>query len=367
MMIEPKPIFTLMIEPVKHCNLKCLYCYSDTSSYSDPMDLNLFHAALEKVHSYIEQIKCREIHILWHGGEPLLAGLAFFKKSLAITSFLFSRIKCRQFIQTNGLLLDDDFCIFLRDNKFEVGISLDGPKEIHDTMRRFKNNQGTWERVMEKIKLMEKYRLAFGFCMTVTSLCRGKESLIYAFFRSLGHPFRVNPIIPSWNQHNNFLLKKGEYATFLCRLFDEWIQTGTRRIPVSPLDNYLNAVLGNEIIECQHQPHCTGLHIGIKPNGNAVLCSPFEDHILGNILENTLFDLYGSSLCGLVKKRRDSLLECRSCKNKDICHGGCPHNAAAFDHTIAGKDPFCKDYQMIFAHLRHAIKTYRPDMEILPR
>ncbi|MDA8136056.1 MAG: radical SAM protein [Desulfobacteraceae bacterium] len=354
----PEPAFTLMIEPMKGCNLTCRYCYSDNRG-KDVLELKTLHAVFEKISAYLEQEDCREIHILWHGGEPLLAGLDFFKKGLGMAAAFFSRIHCRHFIQTNGLLINDEFSHLFRDKGVEVGISLDGPRKIHDRMRRFKDGSGSWERVMEKMDLMEKCDLSFGICMTQTVLCRREEERIFRFFNSLGHPLRVNPVIPSpyAGNANRFLLDKGEYGSLLCRFFDEWISTPEHRISISPIDNYLGALIGEGITECRHQPSCIGRHLGIKPDGRAVLCSPFEDMTLGSLLDSTVQDLFDAAVCRQIKGRAEALMECRSCINRSICHGGCPFLAHAAGYTTGETDPLCVDYKRIFTHMRRALTT----------
>lgn len=350
----PDPcVFTLMIEPVKHCNLACRYCYSDTG-HTDVMPLDIFRDALEKVAAHMHQTDCPEIHILWHGGEPLLAGIDFFTTALNTVSSVFSGLIYRHFIQTNGLLLNEKFLHIFKDNRVAVGISLDGPAYIHDKMRRCRDGSGSWKQVMEKIDLMEKIGTPFGICMTQTALCRGQEKPVYDFFSSLGHPLRINPVIVSQysSMSVKFLLDPGEYGAFLCRIFDQWAHTQKNRIPVSPIREYLQAVLGRGISECRHQPCCVGSHLGIKPDGSAVLCSPFEDIILGSIREKSVDDLFASSLCARIRQRADTLAECGRCINRPICSKGCPFLAHTSGYALENKDPFCTDYKIIFDHMR---------------
>ena len=352
-------IFTVMFEPVKSCNISCRHCYSNIK-HGGLMSGEVLNLALEKIISYTKQTGFKEIHFIWHGGEPLLAGIDFFKQAMETVNRLFSAVCCRHFIQTNGLLLNDEFCSFFRDMNFEVGVSLDGPPDIHDKLRVAVEGTGTHKEVLNKVSLLEKHGVPPGFCAVVSGLSKGHEERIYQFFKKLGYGFRVNPLIPprDYNESREFLLKEGEYGKFLCRLFDVWTRTETGRIKVSPLDSYLRAILTGEPTECQHQASCVGSHIGIRPGGDAVLCSRYEKYILGNIREMSINDIFASPLCNEIKRRANDLVKCRSCENRCICHGGCPHNTVVFHHNIMDRDPFCKDYRIIFNHIRSAVKQY---------
>ncbi|WP_022666587.1 radical SAM/SPASM domain-containing protein [Desulfospira joergensenii] len=353
----PDPVFTLMIEPVKACDLACRYCYAD-NHWKNPMDLDILGTALARVCAYLDQTGHTEVHIIWHGGEPLMAGIEFYRQSLSLISSSFPDIPLRQFIQTNGLLLDREFCLFLKKNNFEVGISLDGPKEIHDALRIQKTGAPTWAKVMEKLDLMADLDLFFGICMTFTNRSLNREKTIFDFFTSLGRPLRINPLIPSRrNKNKNLLPSSGDYGRFLCRIFDRWIRTENRRIPISPLDTYLSAISQGGAPECRHRPSCIGNHLGIRPNGEAVLCSPFDVLILGSILEHPVSELYESSACTRIRGRPKSIPECILCENKPVCHGGCPQFASAFGGAIDDKDPLCRDYKLIFSHIRKALAS----------
>lgn len=352
-------VFTVMLEPVKSCNLRCRHCYSDIED-GGVMSIGVLNLVLEKIVRYTEQNGFKEIHFIWHGGEPLLAGIDFFKHAVTVLYRLASEVSCRHFIQTNGLLLDDGFCIFFRDMDFEVGISLDGPADVHDQLRVTQSGRGTHAAVMEKVRLLERHHVPIGFSTVVSSVSKGREQRIYRFFRDLGYNFRINPMIPAYNHNKTkeYLLHEGEYGNFLCRLFDEWTQTETQRITPSPLDIYLYAVLEGEPAECQQQFSCIGAYLGIKPNGETVLCTRFQNHALGDIREMTILEIFSSPLCKQIQRRADALSECRSCVNWSICHGGCPHNTIAFSRNLKEKDPFCTDYQMIFAHIRNTLRQY---------
>ncbi len=352
----PRNIFTLMLEPVKTCNIHCRYCYSDLA-HQEVMSFEIMTAAIHEAVTYARENRFNSMHLIWHGGEPLLAGLDFFRAAGAEIAAHRLNISIQQFIQTNGLLLDKDFCRYFRDERIEVGISLDGPKKIHDAMRITRDGKGTHGQIMEKLVLAKTHGLPFGLCMVVTPHCLGREKEIYHFFKALGTPFRTNPVIPPFHGQyaTNVMLEPMEYGRFMCRLFDEWIKAKTDRVPVSPLDSYLLSLVSGTSPECQHQTSCIGNRIGVRPDGTLVLCSRFQVQCLGHIRVNTLREIFDTATCTALDRRNSSLRSCRACINREICHGGCPHNAVVFSGDTMIKDPLCKDYQMIYDHIRREL------------
>jgi len=367
MPVEADGAFTLILEPVKRCNLSCRYCYSDGAG-AGVMSPQTLQTALEKTVRYAEGQGFREIHLLWHGGEPLLAGLGFFRAAIKILHGLASDLGFHHYLQTNGLLLDDDFCAFFHDHEFQLGISLDGPQALHDSMRTGADGQGSHAAVLEKVRLLEKQGVSVGFNAVVTRRSLGQEKAIYRYFQGLGYGFRLNPMIPGRNSETSapYLLRPGEYGAFLCRLFDAWISTERRRVTVSPLSLYLEAIVGGVPYECQQRPTCAGSHLGVKPSGDAVLCSRFETHPLGNIHDREIQELFASPFCEDIRRRAETLSDCQKCMHRPICHGGCPLNALVFCQDHMAKDPFCKDYQLIFARIHRALADLQRNSPACP-
>jgi len=353
---EGQRIFTLILEPVKGCNLRCSYCYSDTDSGA-VMSRHTLRVAVESAVQYAQRHDFTKIHILWHGGEPLLADLEFFRQAARMIAELNAGLAFQQFIQTNGLLLDRDFCRFFRKNDVQIGLSLDGPPDLHDALRIYPDGAKSHGRVLDKHRLLTKNGLSAGFNAVITRRSLGREKEIYRYFQALNSGFRVNPLIPMIGSQKSTpeLLRQGEYGRFLCGLFDAWTGTEAMRIPISPLDVYLKAILKNATYECQQRPMCVGSNIGVKPNGDAVLCSRFETHILGNINEMNFDALFASPFCETIRQRAEMLTDCHSCAHWTICYGGCPHNALVFCQNPTAKDFFCKDYQLVFGKIRRAL------------
>jgi uncharacterized protein len=367
MPVETNAAFTLILEPVKRCNLSCRYCYSDGAG-AGVMTPQTLKTALEKTSRYAGERGFKEIHLLWHGGEPLLAGLGFFRAAMKILDGLASDLKFRHYLQTNGLLLDDDFCAFFRDHEFQIGLSLDGPQALHDALRIGANGQGTHAAVVEKIRLLEQQGLPTGFNAVVTRRSLGQEQAIYRYFQTLGYGFRLNPMIPGRHPAASApdLLQPGEYGAFLCGMFDAWTGAKGQRVKVSPLELYLKAMLAGVPYECQQQETCAGSHLGVQPSGDVVPCSRFGTHPLGNILDAEIQELLALPFCQDIRRRAETLSDCHACRHWSICHGGCPLNASAFCHDHMAKDPFCKDYQRIFAKIHRALADLQPTPRLSP-
>lgn len=356
MLSDSGNIFTLILLPVQQCNLSCSYCYSDNSS-NQAMCRSTLRITLERAAHYIERLGFSKIHILWHGGEPLLAGLDFFRDAAKFAEELFGK-HCRHFLQTNGLLLNTDFCRFFREHNFQIGVSIDAFAELHNTMRVFNDGKGSHQQVQDMLSLAEENDLQMGLNAVITHMCLGREKEFYQYFQRIGYGFQVNPVLPVANAARTgcYLLRPGEYGTFLCRLFDEWTNAEVRRVPVSPLDLYLKAILNDTPYECRQRMTCVGSHLGVKPSGDTLLCSLFSNHSLGNVHDVSLETMFAAPLCTKISHRAETLTECHSCTYWSVCHGGCPYNGLSFSQNYMAKDYFCRDYKLIFGKLRRAIR-----------
>lgn len=344
--------FTVTVEPVSECNLDCRYCYSVNKS-GRKMERDIFLNAISEVVRYAGEKGFDEVHFVWLGGEPLLAGIDFFERVADYASRMDSNIVLRHFLQTNGLLLNEEFCRLFRQAGFNIGVSIDGPEHIHDAFRVSRGGEPTHSRVMESIRLLQEHRIQFGCVAVVTQKTLGHEREVYDFFRSLGCGFRINPVIPGMNGSNKgYRIEPEEYGLSLVRFFDAWLSAPSGRVPISPLDNYMLSVVSGETAECQQKDSCVGDTLGIKPDGDVTICGRFQGMTLGNLTRSPLGDLLRTSCQGALRTRGSLHKDCPACVNWSICHAGCPHNAVAFGHDITAKDPFCPAYKAIFAHIR---------------
>lgn len=356
---------TVTLEPIKSCNINCRYCYCN-NDLGTTMECAELDFILQSLHEYVSATGFQEIHLIWHGGEPLLAGFDFYRHAFEQVASLFSQCTVCHFMQTNGLLINNDMISLFEYYQVDVGISLDGPADLHDNMRIGFDGRGTHAEVMAIVEKLIPRNLALGFNMVISQFCLGEESRIYNFFRDLGYGFRVNPILvsPFREQTQQYLLPHLGYGQILCGLFDAWTHTTGRRVPVSPISAYLKAMLTGRTTECQHSANCVGENLGVKPGGNVFLCTRFEEYALGNLNNSPLTDIVQGYRARQVAQRQTTIEVCQSCKYQPICRGGCPHNAhTAFD-TVDVRDPYCNDYQMIFGHMKKALRPFDQDVVI---
>jgi uncharacterized protein len=310
--------------------------------------------ALRSVVEYAIERGFNELHCIWLGGEPLLAGTKYFKEIFAETKTF--ALPIQHFIQTNGLLLDGEYCRLFRDAGVHVGVSIDGPPEVHDAFRVSRGGAPTHSRVMDAIALLRDHDVPFGCVSVVSSAMLGREQLVYEFFRSLGSGFRVNPVIPRKNGVSGpWQVEPVAYGDALIRFFDAWTAPASSAVAISPLDSYVAAVVHGEITECQHQLLCADRSLGIGTDGTVTICSRSYEAPLGRLGASSVPELLAGRNNGGQLERARSLRECHGCDNWSICHGGCPGNALAFGLGLFAKDPFCPAYEAIFRHIRAAL------------
>jgi uncharacterized protein len=344
--------FTVTIEPVAACNLNCHYCYS-TPQPTNFLTVEVVGRALRTIVAFAADHGFDEIHCVWHGGEPLLTGIQFFESIFSDLSGL--NFQMKHFIQTNGLLLDGNFCRLFRDADINVGVSIDGPQDIHDRFRVAKGGEPTHFKVMNAIELLREYNVSFGCVAVVSRPMLGREREVYNFFSSRGLGFRINPVIPGrggWDA--SCQIEPADYGASLIRFFDAWIASYPEQVNISPIDSYVAAVATGKPSECQHQLTCANRTVGIKADGHVTICARFQDFSLLRLGTSFVADLFSTGDCASLQSRASSLVECQSCVNWGICHGGCPHNAAAFGLAPSMKDPFCPAYKAIFARIHDA-------------
>ena len=353
---EQTNTFTLMLEPVQACNIQCSYCYS-AGTDRHVMPMAVFRMVIRQISDYLDQNDFDKLDLVWHGGEPLLAGLGFFRSVQRCLQEIGDSVHIRQFMQTNGLLLDDVWCRFFLEHDIQVGLSLDGPQVLHDAFRCDHRGVGTHSRVMQAFQRAVNHGLQVGFNAVATPRAMRCAADIYAFFSRMGCGFRVNPLLPAGRAASLFphLSFNGEYGRFLCELLDIWTTTATGRVRVSPIDGFLKRLLAGVSNECQFLPTCAGAFLSIRPDGTAFICSRFNSHPLGNICQKTVQTLFGTSIVRRINNRAAALEACHACENWSLCYGGCPYMALLVHGSADKRDPFCHDYRRIYAHLRQTL------------
>ncbi|WP_292364379.1 MULTISPECIES: anaerobic sulfatase maturase [unclassified Methanoculleus] len=362
------PAFHIMAKPTgARCNLACAYCFFLKKEHLYP-DSN-FRMTDEVMEEYIRQTieghRVPHVTIAWQGGEPTLMGLEFFRRSVEVQKkYAKPKTHIENTFQTNGILLDDEWCRFFHDNNFLIGLSMDGPGELHDTCRRDRQDRGTFDRVLKAARLLQKHRVEFNILCTVNGINADHPLEVYRFFRD---ELSVEYIqfIPIVERENATGFQEGDTVTgrsvrpeqwgrFLVAIFDEWIENDVGRMFVLNFDAALAGWLGIAGTACIFAPTC-GLGVALEHNGDVYSCDHFvePDYLLGNILATPLIELVNSEkqrAFGTAK--RDTLPRyCRECDFLAICNGECPKNR--YVRTPDGEEGLnylCEGYRIFFSH-----------------
>lgn len=347
-----------IIRPVStKCNLKCHYCYARLESIENQKSLLMPDIFLEECLNKIINSGLKYIKILWHGGEPLLAGISFFKKAVNIQNQIKKKLKNEvvivNSIQTNGTLLNDEIVKFLKENKFNVGISLDGFEEIQNFHRKMKNGEGSYSKVINGINLLQKYKVNFGVVSVVTKKSLKHPKQIFSFFTDK-NIFNIH-FLPyaEIDRNNNILdvysITAEEYGDFLEEIFEYWKELDNPLIKVRIIDNFLQGFLCGKVELCTFARSCNS-HILIEEDGDVFVCgrnANNNDFFVGNILNNSLQELLQSDKFKKVSDSLNSLSEsCQDCSIVNLCKGGCGY----FKFLLGcddKKDYFCESYKRL--------------------
>ncbi len=366
------------------CNIACDYCFylEKEALYPETPKPRMSDEVLARyIDNYVASQPTPVVEFVWQGGEPILMGLEFFERVVALQAPHRSAKTIRNALQTNGMLLDDNWCAFLKQHEFIVGISLDGPKEIHDRYRKHRNGRGTFDEVMRGLRLLQKHGVDFN-----VMACVGRETArapleVYRFFKDQGVEFmQFAPIIermPDELSRSRGLwlggpagLKKidqsrevtpwtvvpEEYGDFMIAIYEEWVRNDVGKTFVMNFEWALHAWLGNPSPICIHSRQC-GRALAIEHTGDVYACDHFvyPEYRLGNVKDTSIEKMVKKSLAsGFGIEKETSLPSaCRQCEVLDACNGGCPKHR--FTLTASGEPGLhylCAGYKRFFRHIR---------------
>jgi uncharacterized protein len=363
------PAFHLMAKPGgSRCNLACRYCF-----YLSKRELypgSRFRMSDEVLEEYTRQTiegHCiPDVTFAWQGGEPTLMGLDFFKKALQLQKkYCRPGMLIRNTIQTNGILLDNRWCDFFRKNRFLVGISIDGPRELHDACRTDTAGKGTFDRVMQGLALLKKHQVDFNILCTVNAVNGDHPCKVYRFFRDEAKAQFIQfvPVVErdrTTGEITALSIRPDQYGKFLIGVFDEWVRHDVGRIYVQHFDTALANWYGEPHGICVFSPTC-GSAMVIEHNGDIYSCDHFvgQDHLLGNILEVPLAELVHSDRQRQFgRNKRERLPQyCRECPVLFACRGECPKNRfAPTPDGEPGLNYLCEGYRLFFSHIDKPMK-----------
>ena len=371
-----KPLYVMLKPAGAHCNLACKYCYylEKNNLYQNSHRHLMSDETLEQfTREYIEAQTMPQVLFTWHGGEPLMRSIDFYKKALALQKKYAHGKQIDNVIQTNGTLLTDEWCEFFAQNHWLVGISIDGPQEYHDHYRVTPAGKPSWEKVMQGIQLLKKHRVEWN-AMAVVNAYNAEHPLeFYHFFRNNGCQYlQFTPIVERLTEHEDgrtlasladdreipladASVTPQQWGNFLCTIFDDWVRHDVGKTFVEIFDCTLANWMGVLPGICAYSKECG--HAGVmEHNGDVYSCDHFvfPEYKLGNIREQSLIDmLYGEKQQAFSRLKHTSLpRQCKECDMEFACHGECPKNRFEKDkYGEPGLNYLCQGYYQYYTHV----------------
>jgi len=359
---------SLLIKPVSgDCNLHCTYCfYHDrpTDPYKQEQRHRMSPEVLDTLIQQGMRLNRQVATFGWQGGEPTLAGLDFFREVVELQKRHGTRGQVvSNGMQTNGLLLDADWARFLREYRFLVGVSLDGPAIYHDHYRTFANGNPTQERVLDVLRMLSRYQVEFNILSVVNRVTADHGPEIYDYFLSQGFNYlQFIPCVevdPTTGRLTDFAVEPEQFGDFLCAVFDKWYNHGDPQASVRDFEAILAVYVGQEAPLCCYQEQCGG-YVVVEYNGDMYPCDfcVREDLYLGNIQETSLEAIFQSE--GLQRFAAEKAIprpECQACAWLPYCHQGCPRFVGVEGNSR--RHYLCRAYQRFFAHAHPAMMQLR--------
>jgi len=393
MSTTPIRTFHIMTKPSGSiCNLDCKYCYFISKEMMYPGSrFRMADALLETfVKQYIESQQVPEVIFAWQGGEPILMGLDFFKQVIHYQQkHAKSGMSILNTLQTNGTLLDNDWCKFFKKHNFLIGISIDGPQEIHDAYRVNKGGAGSFNQVIRGWQLLVDHGVEFNVLCTVHAANQDHALDVYHFFRdelktqfiqfipiiervtteilplaNVGWSERDDGKRPLYTQAGSLVTKRSvnpqKYGEFLITIFDEWVRRDVGQVYVQMFDVALAAWLGQPGSLCIFAPTC-GTALALEHNGDLFSCDHYvePDYLLGNIQSDKMLELVVSEKQRQFGTDKQTTLPeyCRQCEVRFACHGGCPKNRfISTPNGELGLNYLCAGYKAFFSHVNWPMK-----------
>ena len=392
-----KPLYVMLKPASAHCNLACKYCYylEKNKLYPTAQRHLMSDEMLEQfTREYIEAQTMNQVLFTWHGGEPLLRSIDFYRKALSLQQKYAGGRRIDNVIQTNGTFLTDEWCEFFAQNHWLVGISIDGPQPDHDHYRLTAAGKPSWQKVMQGIKLLKKHGVEWNAMAVVNAYNVNHPLEFYRFFKENGCQFlQFTPIVERLTRHEDgrtlaSLADKNEiplseasvtpeqWGYFLCAIFDEWVRKDVGKIFVEIFDCTLANWMGISPGICAYSKECG--HAGVmEHNGDVYSCDHFvfPEYKLGNIRDQSLIDmLYGEQQQEFSRLKHSSLpRQCKECDMEFACHGECPKNRFMKDkYGDSGLNYLCPGYYHYYQHvapymdyMKQELMAQRPPSNIM--
>jgi uncharacterized protein len=387
------PGFHLLAKPSgSTCNIDCTYCFFLSKEALYPNDKQrMSDATLETyIRQLLESHRTPQVTVAWQGGEPTLMGLTFFKRAVELVEqYRRPGQAVQHTFQTNGILLNEEWCAFFNEHKVLVGLSVDGPRELHDAYRLDRGGRGTFDRVMQGWRHLRRHGVEFNILCTVNAANQAHGRAVYQFFRDeLGATWiQFIPIVERatdetigianlgwgdrpgskrllYRQSGNRVTERSvggeQYGRFLVDVFEEWVRHDIGQVYVQLFDVTLEAYFGRHLL-CIHAPTC-GYGPALESNGDLYTCDHFVEprFLLGNINKTHMLTLVSSpEMRQFGDGKRDTLTaQCRTCDVRPLCNGGCPKDRFALSRDgEPGQNYLCAGLELFFKHTAPAMRA----------
>lgn len=360
--------YSFIVKLTGACNLRCSYCYHYNNMENNQKHFNMdvmSDKVLEQTIKKLIEMNNRYVNFIWHGGEPLLAGIEKFKKIIDYQNRYKGSKLVINSVQSNGTLMNDEWAKFFAENKFHVGISLDGPKELHTKNRTTfgSNSDLLYQETLNSIKLLIKFKVSFGVLTVLT-----KHSLQYIqeihdfYFRNgiTGVGFLPAVTLDNTGKVNSEVsISPNDYAHFIISFFDIWSQSQETNLKIREFDEYIRGFLNVEHRLCRFCDSCKN-YFTVYPDGSIYLCDNFpltDEFKVGTVYNQKEDILKSENYITFLSKVNKVPASCKKCSYFKVCNGDCKYSRFIVDNDFHKEGYFCQAYKKIYPHVEKAVKS----------
>lgn len=353
-------MFTAVIKPTHICNLSCSYCFNDDVR-KPIMNSSTLERVIQETFSYAKMKNHFSVNFVWHGGEPTVAGLPFYREAAAIQEEWANGISYENLFQTNGVMINKEWAIFFNEKKFQVSISIDGNKIHNDKYRVDFNGKSSFQKVVHAFDLLAAESVSVGACLTLHkgNVLDAKE--IYAFLANRNIGFHIVPLMKSGAAREGYDevgLTENEYGDAWIAMYDSWMEAVPKYTYVSDFVERTEAVLRGESTSCWTSSNCCDDNVTIDPVGDVFSCASLSATpmaLYGNINDEN-FDALFETRNALFWRTRQHSTQCTECKWFHVCHGGCMARSYKFYADIDAPDYYCDSLFRIYEHIEKRLR-----------
>ncbi|MDE6417540.1 MAG: radical SAM protein [Duncaniella sp.] len=354
---------TIIVKPTYACNFRCKYCYlsSDTKTSNQTIDVEFMKGVISQVKEIVCNKQKRPITFIWHGGEPLLWGIENYREVFSFMNEELHGINYKNAIQTNLSLISEDYIDLFLQHNIRIGCSLDGTKEINDSLRVTNDGNGTFSTIMEKIALCKSRGIDLGCIIVGNKKHIGHIPELFHFLSEKKLNFKFNPLFKAGEAADDFEnlgITPDEYAEMCAELFDLWFYDNKHQIKESNFEEIAANLISHKPSYCIFGKNCQDNFFAIAPTGDVMPCGRFCDT---DLLRYSYGNLHSEKLADVLPriKYSDTYLrsehiehtDCKKCRYFDICHGGCLHDGFIKSGDFKSKTFLCSAYKRIFQHI----------------